>query len=477
MFFIFVLVWSFMASSRGWERLLLDGDTGIHIRIGDYIRATHTVPSRDLFSFSKPGEEWFAFEWLSEVVFSFLNASWGLKGVVLFSAIVLTATYTILLRFLLERGVNLFVGLLLSLMAINATAIHFHARPHIFTLLLLAIGTWILARDREKPRRATWWLAPLVVLWTNLHGGFALFLVLLGFMVIGTFLEGRRADSLRYALVTAACGAASLVNPYGIQLHLHIFDILKSKWIVNFVDEFRSPQFRSEPLLHYMVLLFLGLAMLAPLLSKRKFVEALWILFLAYSSLVSVRHIPIYVMVAIPIIAVELSALWTGWAAARSKKSIARILDDLATQTAPRFRWTSAWIPGMIAILALNTSIEWPKDFSEELFPTKFIRKHSERLATTRLFTPDQWAGYLIFHHYPRQRVFLDGRHNYYGEQIGNDYMRLGGGHHTWREVIERYRFDTMLIEVSSPLASLMKTHAAWRVADDDGKTLLIERR
>jgi hypothetical protein len=38
--------------------------------------------------------------------------------------------------------------------------------------------------------------------------------------------------------------------------------------------------------------------------------------------------------------------------------------------------------------------------------------------ATSRIFTTDQWAGYLIYHNYPQQRVFLDGRTNYYGPKM-----------------------------------------------------------
>ncbi|MDQ2840802.1 MAG: hypothetical protein M3Y72_07140, partial [Acidobacteriota bacterium] len=38
--------------------LLADGDTGWHIRTGDWILAHRAVPHVDLFSFTKPNEPW-----------------------------------------------------------------------------------------------------------------------------------------------------------------------------------------------------------------------------------------------------------------------------------------------------------------------------------------------------------------------------------------------------------------------------------
>ncbi len=485
LFFLLIIVWSFLAGANGWQRLLLDGDTGIHIRVGDYILANHQVPAHDLFSFSKPGQQWYAFEWLSEVLFSFLHGRFGFKGVVLVSGIVIAATFAVLLRYAIWRGSNSLIAMALVMMTVNATSIHFHARPHIFTLLFLTVAVWLLAVDRQKRTRAVWLLVPLTTLWTNMHGGFFMFLALLGLLVIGCALEAyfrggvaanRWSETVRYCGLGLACGLASLINPYGIRLHFHIFDIVHSKWVADFIDEFKSPSFRSEQLLHFMILLFLGLAVVWPLLARRRITETLWVLFLAYCSLMSVRHVPLYMLVAAPIVAVEISGLWNRWARDQPKHSVPRILDDLATEAQGNFRWTSMWAPLALLFLSVTGSVRWPTGFPEELFPVQMIRRHADRLASARVFTADQWADYLIYLNYPRQRVFLDGRHQYYGERIATDYMKLGGGHHTWQTLIDRYQFDVVLCPVDLPLASLLKYDARWRIVEDDGKTILFER-
>ncbi|HSP70568.1 MAG TPA: hypothetical protein VLN48_22735 [Bryobacteraceae bacterium] len=63
LFFLAVLVWLFMSSgSAGWQGLLADADVGWHIRTGEYILDHHAVPRVDLYSFSKPGAPWYAWE-------------------------------------------------------------------------------------------------------------------------------------------------------------------------------------------------------------------------------------------------------------------------------------------------------------------------------------------------------------------------------------------------------------------------------
>src|SRR5215472_4583114 len=66
------------ARMDGLVTLLGDCDTGWHIRTGEWILAHHAVPARDIFSFSKPGETWYAWEWLSEIIFAWLYRHGGL---------------------------------------------------------------------------------------------------------------------------------------------------------------------------------------------------------------------------------------------------------------------------------------------------------------------------------------------------------------------------------------------------------------
>jgi hypothetical protein len=72
--------------------------------------------------------------------------------------------------------------------------------------------------------------------------------------------------------------------------------------------------------------------------------------------------------------------------------------------------------------------------------------------------------------------VFFDGRSDFYGPEIGQQYMRMAGGHYEWEQLIERYGFDYVLSPVDWALGSLLKRDSRWRIVEDDGKAILFER-
>ena len=95
--YLSLLYWMFAGGPSGWLGLLAGGDTGWHIRTGEWIIAHGAVPKADPFSFSKPGEPWFAWEWLSDVLMAWLNSVDGLRAVLLASIAMICATFTLLL--------------------------------------------------------------------------------------------------------------------------------------------------------------------------------------------------------------------------------------------------------------------------------------------------------------------------------------------------------------------------------------------
>src|SRR5450755_1437748 len=105
-FFLCAIAWMFMAAEGGWQALLRDGDTGLHLRVGDLILDTGSIPTHDPFSFSKPGGVWFAHEWLTSIVYALLVRAAGLKALVLLTGVILALYSTMLLRQSVKHGAN-----------------------------------------------------------------------------------------------------------------------------------------------------------------------------------------------------------------------------------------------------------------------------------------------------------------------------------------------------------------------------------
>jgi hypothetical protein len=527
LFFLAILVWLFLSGgSAGWQGLLADADVGWHIRTGDYILDHHAVPRQDLYSFSKPGAPWYAWEWLTDVSDSALHRVAGLKGIVLAAAVIIALFATTLMRRMVWRGVHLLVGLAVALLGVGAASIHFLARPHIYTLLFLSVSVWLIEADRDprgaSARKRIWWLVPFAALWTNVHGGFLALIAVLGLTAVGigieTLLKMRTeaanwGNFWRYVVLTGACSAATLINPYGWRLHQHVLEYLRSDWIRNVIQEFQSPSFRTENMLQFEILLLIGLMAAAGLFRRLKIVEGLWIVFWAHMALGSARHVPVFITVATPAIAIEVAGWWNGWTARAGKASLAGIVNQIAADTLPGFRRTSAWPFLAIAALILigappaasqigalpapsqtgpppapsqtaQTSsasatpmlaIRWPQDFPELLFPTKMVHEHADLITASKVLTTDQWGDYLIYTD-PRRKVFVDGRSDFYGPEVGDQYLGLINGRWDWQKILAKYDFNLALVPTETAIAQLLKLSPDWRVVEDDGKHILLVR-
>ncbi len=483
LFFLAILVWLFVSGGgMGWSGLLADADVGWHIRTGEYILDHHTVPYQDLYSFSKPGAPWFAWEWLSDVIDAVLHRTAGLKGVVLAAALVLATFATTLVRRMTGRGTHLFIAMLIALLGVGSSTIHFLARPHVFTLLLMSISVWMIELDRQRASRRIWLLVPITAVWTNLHGGFLALIAVVGLTAVGTAVEvwlgnGRTIrDAVRYAKLTIACALASLANPYGWNLHAHVGEYLQSSWIRNMIQEFQSPSFRGETMMQFEGLMLVGLIVAATLLRRKQVVEGLWIVFWAHMALGSVRHVPLFVTVCAPVIAAELGAWWTAWTTGAKKSSLVGIVNQMAADSLCGFERTSV-LPFAVcaALIAIGAPIQWPKDFPAELFPTKLVQQNADLIAHSRVLTTDQWGDYLIYKN-PQQKVFVDGRSDFYGEKIGTEYVQVLNGHWKWRQHMAKYNFDLVLIPVTNALAELLKQEPGWRTVADNGQQILLVR-
>jgi hypothetical protein len=127
-------------------------------------------------------------------------------------------------------------------------------------------------------------------------------------------------------------------------------------------------------------------------------------------------------------------------------------------------------------LAALDAPVNWPRDFPSDRFPTAIVHQHAGLIASGRLLTPDQWGDYIIYSFYPRQKVYVDGRSDFYGEKLGQEYLHLMQGAYDWRAIMDRNRFDVALLPVDWPLSSMLKLDPSWRVVKDDTKAVLFQR-
>ncbi len=497
--FAAVLCWLFWGQS-GAIALLGDGDAGWHIRLGEMFLANGHLPTTDPFSFTMAGKQWFAWEWLADVILGIAHQLDGLQGVVLLAGAVIALTSSMLLRYMLWLRVNVVIAILSMLLICSVSSVHWLARPHMFTWGFLIATLWLLEADRRKQTWKVWLLVPMGALWTNLHGGWVALIVTTGIFAAGAGLEDiwSRAQkegwkfylpssAKRYLLLCGLCLAATVVNPYGFELHSHVGSYLQSDFILDHVQEFQSPRFRTESMRVLEGMIFAAFFVAAFMVRRGEFVRPLLMAAWAHACLTSVRHAPLFAIVAVPYIALEVTRLIQ--TASKSGWSLAQVLADLgkdygaeggrASEQGPALGWLP--IAGMVFVaMTLNSRSgeeRWKAAFPAVRFPTVAVEALGDRLSGQRVLTSDQWGDYLIYRLFPNYRTFIDGRSDFYAPEIRDDYVSILGSDWKSEELLTKYDFQAALLPLDWALTTALKQSPRWQVVYDDGFAVYLEKQ
>jgi hypothetical protein len=489
----------------GAPGMLEDGDTGWHLRTGEWILAHGQVPQQDMFSYTRPGQSWFAWEWLWDVTFGFLHQHFGMAGVVAVSMLLICLTSAMLYRLVLRKCPNPFIAIVVTILADAGASIHWLARPHIFTMFFSVIFLSILdrvyvslqsnERGCRRVSRLLWVLPFLMVLWTNLHGGFVAGLLIIAAYAGGGLLSAvlepngeARRETLGRAKPFFVCGAlctlATVANPYFLALHTHIVKYLADPYLYEHITEFMAFNF-SHPAAKYIEPL-MGLAAGAVCwnLYRRRFEYAILLAGWLHLGLHIRRNVPLFCIVCAPFVA-EAVFMWlremescrvAEWMKSAARKFEASASEIAVTDRLPRFYLASA--AGMAVLVAVLFAPQPPKVFqsayNRKNFPVE-AAKVLERDGDDRIFTSDIWGGYLIYRLYPKAKVYIDGRSDFYGADFELKYLDVVDAKYDWDQNLARYGARTALVPADSALGTALKGNPRWRLVYDD-KTAIIFR-
>ncbi|HKR58861.1 MAG TPA: hypothetical protein VJS64_03935, partial [Pyrinomonadaceae bacterium] len=279
----------------------IDPDLWWHLQTGQDIVATNSIPHVDIYSFTKAGSEWVTHEWLSEVAIYGIYRAAGWGGLlIIFSALITISLYIMYRR---SDG-KPYVAALAVLLASASSSPLFGIRPQMITFLFASIYIALLSRfERDGSSRQLWWMAPMMLLWVNFHAGYALGLALIGLYLV-SFAIDRKWQLLRpMALILLVCTALVPLNPNGFRMFSYPLETLRSPAMAAYIEEWASPDFHQTMFLPLAILIFMLLGSLA-LSSKRASAGEIFLLIVTgFGALRSARHIPIFVLIAAPILA------------------------------------------------------------------------------------------------------------------------------------------------------------------------------
>jgi hypothetical protein len=466
------------------------GDPGVfwHTVVGQRILSSGQFPQIDPFSFTCGGQPWIANQWLGECVMALLHRIGGLDSLLLATATLLACLYTWVAHRLLRAGLHPLLAVLIMVLAMLASSYHFLARPHLVTIVFLG---WVFARlcDFEAgriPLARLFWLIPLFVVWSNVHGGVLGGMGTLALAVGGwgvTLFGGKDSPLVHYRQLIALgflvilCGLTAFLNPYGTALPASWFAVLGSPVVAQYMDE-HAPLLQSGP--EGLGVLLFGLFYVTALLGvlpRRPRVT--WLIPLLWLGLAwtRIRNGPLFAITAAIALADMFAHIrWAAWLARRGS-AVFRVRGVTFPKAAPGMAWRWASVPVLLTLTVLVLQgfscplpvlgRGWVQLNSAacpgELLPA--LRQYArERPDGTPVFNEMVLSGFVIYHT-PGLRVFIDDRCELYG-----DARLLAYGQAVLKDPAQidrwalEYNFDLALVQAASRADRYLATAAAWTV-------------
>ncbi len=454
-------------------RPIADADFWWHLRAGQWMVEQRVILQEDVFSFTKAGQEWITHEWLAEVLIYALYRLGGFGLLILVFALLIAATFALL--YLRSAGKPYLAGFGVVLGFLAAAPV-LGVRPQMFTFFLSSLYWYLLENYRE--RGAVGWLIPLpllMVLWVNLHGGYAMGLFLLAVFGLEALVEAMRGrvaygDRVLPLGVTFLLSAAAVMaNPHGVRMYRYPFETLTSPSMQANIQEWFSPDFHAT-YWQFLAILLIGVLLIGFFTHLRpSLAEALLLAFFCYSTLRSGRHVPFFVLAAVPVLTAGGENL-LGKFLPTSVPRATRPLQDLLHVA----------LMGL-CLLALAgrfwNVVREQRTSEQEHFPARAVAWIEKNHPAPNLYNTYGWGGYLIWRLYPQYPVFLDGRADLYGDDFIYIFLRIYEADPGWETELERYRVNTVLIEPFAPLAKVLSYSPEWTQVYGDEQAVVFVRR
>jgi hypothetical protein len=294
-----------------------------------------------------------------------------------------------------------------------------------------------------------------------------------------------------FGIVAGLSMLASLINPYGYGLHVHVYRYLSSHWLMNHIDEFLSPNFHGVAQQCFVAILLITIVALAMSRRKPLLARGLVLLFATHSGLYASRSLPVSSLLLTLIVA---PLLTQAIADARSDKRLtSRVTIFLSRWHSLTARigamelgfrghlWPAAAVVlGGLACAHSGTigSRQWMNaHFDPGHLPVQAAEVIAERGVHEPVFCQDSWGGYLIYRLYPQNKVFVDDRHDLYGEEFLKDYLKAIRVAPEWDKFLREKRVNWALLPAESSLANMLEETSRWSVLYRDGTSALLERK
>jgi hypothetical protein len=469
-------------------RTPLDSDMWWHLRAGQQTWQTGRPVTVDTFSYTRYGQSWINHSWLSQVGMYLVSGALGYLGLGLLVAIL--AIVSMGLVYAQMEGPPLLRAFIIILTTAVA-AVVWSPRPQMASLVLFGVVGYLLYLYKWRGVNRLWVLPLVFVLWSNLHGGYVLGLLLILAMIGGEVLNhilGSGSEPVipwsgigRLALWGLASWLVVVINPNGLAMWAIPFRTIEVGVLQDYISEWASPDFHQFVQQPFLWLLFATFAAVG--LSRRRLdgTDLLALAAFGYLALLARRNFGPFAMVAAPVLSRHLAVLlesWVervrpSWLQAKSRLPFLDRLPQSKPLSPGVSKTLNALIIGLLVLVAvakvyLVTNPVLVDYFERRTYPVEAVAWIKANQPPGNLFNAYNWGGYLLWN-LPEYRVFVDGRTDLYNDQLLEEYLRIAAGSEGALTLLDAHLVNVVLVEAGSALARALEASQDWqRTFGDD---------
>ena len=431
-----------------------DSDLFWHVETGRRTLAGD-LPRTDIFSWSVSGSPVFTDQWLGDVLLAGAHAIADWRGVLALRVLAVFALVVLIVDTAVRaRPGRPIIAVLAVLPAVALSRFAWTDRPELLGLVCFALMVRLLrGGDRELLLSI-----PLLFVWTQLHGSYALGLgLILASCAARATLDDR--ERWRFAPIAAFAVLATLLTPSGLAAWTSSGGHFLAP--PRFVAEEGVPDARTLP--GQLFLLTLALLIATSMLARRTTLkEAALLVPTALVALTAARHTPLLAIAAAPYFA----SRWPD-PLARWRQDAAR--RDRASESRSGFGRAGALL-GALLVLAAAIGLTDAK-VDESGYPRAALAAVPSGRGVLNLYN---WGGWLIYAK-PETPVFIDGRLFPYVPAVFDDYLTVINAKPGWEDIVARRGITTIFVGPRDPIA-VRAPERGWRIAYQDDIAVVLTK-
>lgn len=424
-----------------------DSDLFWHVETGRRTLAGD-LPRADVFSWTVRGAAVFTDQWLGDLVLAVARAVGDWRGVLALRVVAVAVLVTIVADSALRaRPGRPIVAIAAALPAIALSRFAWTDRPELLGLLCFTLMVSLL-RGGDRGLLLS---IPLLFVWTQLHGSYALGLGLILASCAARAMEDDR-ERWRFVPIAAFAVLATLLGPSGL-----------GSWTSSgghflapprFVSEEGVPDARTFP--GALFLITLALLIATSMLGRRVTLrEASLLIPTALVAMTAARHTPLVAIAAAPYFA-------SAW------PDPLRRWRRMSEQCAGFGRAGALLVS--VAALAIAVGLAGAK-VDESGYPRAALGALPSGPGVLNLYN---WGGWLIYAK-PDTPVFIDGRLFPYVPDVFNDYQTVVNARPGWEDVVARRGITTIFVSPRDAIA-VRAVERGWRVAYQDALAVVLSK-